>query len=135
MVSALGSVYMDQSDASGFNILAMIGLLDKRSLHHSRTFPNEDTKLIMVTTTDISKKLEAAFHATYVQVDDQSDGCGNKFSVILVSAAFEGQALLQRQRAVNEVLKEEMATIHALQMKTWTPAQFEQKKSQHSGEN
>ncbi|ETV81183.1 hypothetical protein H257_05769 [Aphanomyces astaci] len=89
----------------------------------------------MVTTDDISTKLEAAFQATFVQVEDNSDGCGNKFSVIVVSNAFEGQGLLQRQRAVNEVLKDEMATIHALQMKTWTPAQFEQKKSQPSGEN
>ncbi|CAK4142614.1 unnamed protein product [Aphanomyces euteiches] len=90
---------------------------------------------VMVTSNDLSKKLEEAFNATYVQVEDNSDGCGNKFSVIVVSAAFEGQGLLQRQRAVNEVLRDEMATIHALQMKTWTPAQFEQKKSQGSAEN
>ncbi|RLN55054.1 hypothetical protein BBJ28_00004332 [Nothophytophthora sp. Chile5] len=56
-----------------------------------------------------------------------------------------GQSLLERQRRVNDCLKEEMTRIHALQMKTWTPAQYEQKtqqklpttaaNSQSSGEN
>ena len=40
-----------------------------------------------------------------------------------------GMGLLDRQRAVNTCLAEEMKIIHALQMKTWTPSQFEQKKS------
>jgi hypothetical protein len=34
---------------------------------------------------------------------------------------------LERQRSVNDCLKEEMTRIHALQMKTWTRAQYEQK--------
>jgi stress-induced morphogen len=41
-----------------------------------------------------------------------------------------GQSLLERQRRVNECLKEEMTRIHALQMKTWTPAQYAQKTQQ-----
>ncbi|OQR96202.1 hypothetical protein ACHHYP_16540 [Achlya hypogyna] len=88
----------------------------------------------MVTPAEISQKLESALQVTYVQVEDNSDGCGTKFSIIVVSPLFEGMGLLQRQRAVNDALKEEMSSIHALQMKTWTPAQFEQKKSQQSGE-
>ncbi|KDO31412.1 hypothetical protein SPRG_04027 [Saprolegnia parasitica CBS 223.65] len=82
----------------------------------------------MVTTAELSAKLEAALQVTYIQVEDNSDGCGTKFSVIVVSPLFEGMGLLQRQRAVNEALKEEMTSIHALQMKTWTPAQFEQRR-------
>lgn len=31
---------------------------------------------------------------------------------------------------MNECLKEEMTRIHALQMKTWTPAQYAQKTQQ-----
>jgi stress-induced morphogen len=38
-------------------------------------------------------------------------------------------ALLDRQRHVNECLKDEMEQIHALQMKTWTVEQYEKKKS------
>jgi len=36
-----------------------------------------------------------------------------------------GQSLLQRQRLVNEVLKEEMTQIHALTQKCCTPEQWE----------
>lgn len=53
-----------------------------------------------------------------------------------------GQSLLERQRRVNDALKVEMTRIHALQMKTWTRAQYEQKTqktlpgaSQSAGEN
>ena len=46
-----------------------------------------------------------------------------------MSAAFEGVGLLERQRTVNDALKAEMDSIHALQMKTWTPAQYEKKKA------
>ena len=55
-------------------------------------------------------------------------GCGAKFFVCVVSATFQGMGLLDRQRMVNDALKEEMNSIHALQMKTWTPAQYEKKK-------
>jgi acid stress-induced BolA-like protein IbaG/YrbA len=41
-------------------------------------------------------------------------------------------ALLARQQKVNEILSEEIAQIHALQMKTWTAAQWETKKDQYS---
>lgn len=57
----------------------------------------------------------------HVEVTDMSDGCGSKFSAIIVSEKFDGQALLERQRAVNALLP--MDDIHAFQMKTWTPAQ------------
>jgi len=32
------------------------------------------------------------------EVQDESDGCGAKFSVIIVSDKFEGKPLLQRHR-------------------------------------
>ena len=77
--------------------------------------------------TALAAKLKAELDAEYVEVHDDSDGCGAKFNAIIVSAKFEGMMLLQRQRAVNAVLQEEMQTIHALTMKTWTPAQAQQK--------
>jgi len=46
----------------------------------------------------------------------------------VVSDKFEGVPLLKRHRMVNDVLVEEMKLIHALTMKTWTPAQYESKK-------
>ena len=61
-------------------------------------------------------------------VDETSCGCGLKFRCVIVSERFDGVALVERHRMVNDLLKEEMETIHALSMKTWTPQQYETKK-------
>ena len=58
---------------------------------------------------------------SHVEVMDESDGCGSKFTAIIVSTQFDGQGLLDRQRSVNALLP--MDEIHAFQMKTWTPEQ------------
>ena len=48
------------------------------------------------------------------------------FSIHVVSAAFEGQRLIQRHRLVNNVLKDELAgPVHALALSTKTPAEAE----------
>ncbi|XP_078040164.1 bolA-like protein 2 isoform X2 [Augochlora pura] len=77
----------------------------------------------------IKNKLTEGLNASYVEVIDQSDGCGAKFSVIVVSDAFEGKPLLQRHRLVNAVLEEELKTIHAFSQKTLTPEQWEKQRS------
>ncbi|GAB5356688.1 hypothetical protein AAMO2058_000311100 [Amorphochlora amoebiformis] len=61
-------------------------------------------------------------------VVDTSGGCGSAFELYLVTKAFDGVALLERHRMVQGLLKEEMKAIHALSMKTWTPAQWVKKK-------
>jgi len=38
--------------------------------------------------------------------------------------------LLDRHRMVNDTIKEQMKEIHALTLKTWTPEQWEQKKTE-----
>ena len=50
----------------------------------------------------------------------------------IVSAAFEGQRLLGRQRLVYATLGNRMATdeVHALSMKTYTPAEWAQQSGQ-----
>ncbi|OQS06064.1 hypothetical protein THRCLA_20450 [Thraustotheca clavata] len=58
----------------------------------------------MVTAAEIEAALIDGLNATYVQVEDDSDGCGSKFSVIVVSSLFEGMGLLQRQRADSKVV-------------------------------
>ena len=45
-----------------------------------------------------------------------------------------GMGLLQRQRAVNDAVKEQMSGVHALTMKTWTPAQWAAKQAETSGD-
>ena len=75
-----------------------------------------------------AKLLQSALQPIVVEITDTSDGCGSKFEAIVVSASFDGMGLLDRQRAVNDVIAAEMETIHAFSMKTWTPAQYEKKK-------
>ena len=61
---------------------------------------------------------------------DQSDGCGGKFDVVVVSGQFSGKPLLARHRLVQAALQEELKTIHAFSQKTLTPEQWEEKQKQ-----
>jgi stress-induced morphogen len=61
----------------------------------------------------------------YVKAEDQSGGCGAKYEVTIVSASFEGKALVMQHRTVHQCLTEEMKDIHALTLKTFTPARWE----------
>ncbi|XP_053984449.1 bolA-like protein 2 isoform X2 [Hylaeus anthracinus] len=77
----------------------------------------------------IKNKLIEGLNASHVEVVDQSDGCGDKFSVLIVSDAFDGKPLLQRHRLVNAVLEEELKTIHAFSQKTLTPEQWNKQRN------
>jgi len=75
----------------------------------------------------LKEKLEQELDPLHCEVTDESSGCGGKFSLVVVSAKFEGVALLARHRMVNKILEEELKTIHALTIKSWTPAQWQEK--------
>ncbi|XP_037915897.1 bolA-like protein 2 [Hermetia illucens] len=72
----------------------------------------------------LKQKLTEKLEATHVEVIDESDGCGGKFSALVVSPQFEGKTLIQRHRLVNSALSEELKTIHAFSQKTFTPKQW-----------
>lgn len=81
----------------------------------------------------MTTKLKAALEAESVNVVDTSGGCGAAFEVEIVSPQFEGKTLLARHRLVNDTLKEEMASIHALSIKKCqTPAQAAQALAQQA---
>nr|KAF7434966.1 hypothetical protein H0235_003157 [Vespula pensylvanica] len=63
------------------------------------------------------------------EVTDLSDGCGAKFSVVVISDIFEGKPLLQRHRLVNSALEEELKTIHAFSQKTLTSEQWKKQQT------
>ena len=65
------------------------------------------------------------------EVEDESDGCGAKISVIIVSEEFSGKRTLQRHKSVHSVLREEMPKIHAFSQKTYTPKEWEEKQKQN----
>lgn len=83
----------------------------------------------------IKNKLMKELNASHVEVIDESDGCGAKFSVTIVSSAFEGKSLIHRHRSVHSVLEEELKTIHAFKQKTLTPAEWEKKEMIKSSTN
>ncbi|KAJ0173319.1 hypothetical protein K1T71_011495 [Dendrolimus kikuchii] len=62
-----------------------------------------------------------------LEVTDESDGCGAKFSVLIVSDKFNGKPLLARHRLVNSVLQEELKSIHAFTQKPLTVEQWKAK--------
>ncbi|ALC41605.1 CG33672, partial [Drosophila busckii] len=78
----------------------------------------------------LEDKLRQELQATHVEVYDDSDGCGGKFSVIIVSNVFEGKSLLQKHRLVNTTLAEELKKIHAFSQKSYTPKEWEEKVQQ-----
>ncbi|XP_077085751.1 bolA-like protein 2 [Siphateles boraxobius] len=79
----------------------------------------------------IREKLIAEIGAIHVDVEDTSPNrCAASFKVLVVSPQFEGKALLQRHRLVNNCLAEELKEIHAFEQKTLTPEQWEKQKAQ-----
>jgi stress-induced morphogen len=75
---------------------------------------------------------ESLLHPTVIDIVDLEQGScqGAKLHVTIVSdAAFAGKPLLQRHRLVNECLAALLAdgTIHALQLKTYTQSQYDDK--------
>lgn len=56
-------------------------------------------------------------------MDGQAGG-ESHFNITVVSAAFEGQGRVQRQRAINDLLREELAgPVHALSIRALTPGE------------
>ncbi len=80
----------------------------------------------------IEARLREAFQPEYLEILNESHmhsgpATESHFKVVLVSAAFEGMKLIQRHRAVNEVLKDLLAQFHALALHTYTPQEWAQK--------
>ncbi|KAN0142183.1 bola-like protein [Lactarius tabidus] len=77
-----------------------------------------------VTREELEATIRAKIQVTHVEVEDKSSGCGENFSVLIVSKEFEGKTTLARHKMVNEALKTQIAQIHAFTQKTLTPQQW-----------
>ncbi|KZV64639.1 bola-like protein [Peniophora sp. CONT] len=73
---------------------------------------------------EIERALREKLPIAHVEVVDESSGCGENYNVLIVSSAFEGKTTLARHRLVNELLKAEIAQMHAFTQKTLTPKQW-----------
>jgi BolA protein len=80
----------------------------------------------------IEKRIGAALAPEILEVKDESHlhaghagaraGGESHFRLLIVSSRFEGLSRVARQRAVNDILREELKErIHALAMRTLTP--------------
>jgi stress-induced morphogen len=80
----------------------------------------------MITPEEIKQTLETALPGSMVETRDLTGG-GDHWQVIIVSPAFEGKGLLEQHRMVNDALKGAMddERIHALALKTYSPAQWD----------
>lgn len=81
----------------------------------------------MIVQTSIEQKLLDHFDPEHLEVTNESgmhnvpNGSETHFKVLLVTSAFSGERLINRHRAVNKVLAEELASkIHALALHTYT---------------
>lgn len=79
----------------------------------------------------IEQKLQA-LAPQWLQVENESHmhhvpaNSETHFRVIMVSQAFEGQRLIDRQRHVHMLLQEELATsVHALGLRLFTPEEWQ----------
>ncbi|QDS78188.1 hypothetical protein FKW77_005523 [Venturia effusa] len=81
-----------------------------------------------VTSEALSSKLTETLKASHVEIVDQSGGCGQMFSAVIVSPQFATKkTTLSRHRLVNAALKDEIAVIHAWTPKCYTPAEWEKR--------
>lgn len=80
----------------------------------------------MITAEEIKATLAQALPVSLVETQDLTGG-GDHWQLIVVSPAFEGKGLIDQHRMVNEALKVPMGDqrIHALSLKTFSPAQWE----------
>ena len=76
---------------------------------------------------EIKALLEANLTLDQLQVE----GDGSHYSVIAVGAVFEELSRVKRQQAISKLLAEKVSdgSIHALSIKTYTPAEWEKAKN------
>ncbi|QDK37179.1 BolA family transcriptional regulator [Bdellovibrio sp. NC01] len=82
----------------------------------------------------IREIIEGSLHPTLLEIENESHmhsgpGSETHFKVLVVAPAFEGKSRIDRQRMVNDLLKNEMQTgLHALTQRALTPQEFENQK-------
>lgn len=84
----------------------------------------------------IFERLTEALSPQHLEVENESHlhsvpvNSETHFKVLVVSAEFEGQSRIERQRRVNELLKEELRTgLHALTQRALTPQEWQRQKT------
>ncbi|KAJ6621399.1 bola-like protein [Mycena sp. CBHHK59/15] len=78
-----------------------------------------------INTPDLEVAIRKSLNCAHIEIEDQSNGCGENYAIVLVSEDFEGKSTLARHRWINQLLKDEIAQMHAFSQKTFTPKQYQ----------
>ncbi|KYG62870.1 transcriptional regulator BolA [Bdellovibrio bacteriovorus] len=86
--------------------------------------------------TRLNDILSKALVPIHMEIENESfmhsvpPGSETHFKVLVVSEKFTGKSRIDRQRMINELLKEELQSgLHALTQKTLTPEEWEKQKT------
>ncbi len=84
----------------------------------------------------IEKTLQQALLPSYLEVHNEThkhnvpEDAESHYKVTIVSGQFDGLPLIQRQRQVNTLLKDEFSSgVHALALHTFTPDEWRDRKA------
>ncbi len=83
-----------------------------------------------MTLDDIKKRIEAAVpNSTAHILDPMNDG--QHLQALVISPAFEGLPVFKQQQMVMGAIKDIFQTVHAIGLKTFTPAKWQEVKNQY----
>ncbi|KAG9197720.1 hypothetical protein G6514_001111 [Epicoccum nigrum] len=66
----------------------------------------------------IFNKIRGELEPTKLEVQDISGGCGSMYAIEIESPKFKGLTVIKQHKMVNQVLKEEIAQWHGVQLRT-----------------
>lgn len=81
----------------------------------------------------IAEEVKASLLSVLPECELTVEGEGSHFDITVVAAVFDGLSSLKRQQLVYSGINEYIAdgSIHAVNMKLYTPEQWRQQKSEH----
>lgn len=90
-------------------------------------------RIYMTIQHQIESKITSALNPSLLQIENESSqhraqmGGESHFKILIVSAHFEGQGRVARQRDVHQLLSHELAHgVHALSLRLMTPQEWQQ---------
>lgn len=77
----------------------------------------------IITPDELETKIREGLNGNleFIKAVDQSDGCGAKFEIEIISSEFKGKPLLAQHRLIHKIIATEREHIHALTLKTKAP--------------
>ena len=80
---------------------------------------------------EMQKRIETAIPGASARVE----GADRHFSAVVVAPAFEGRSRVEQHQMIYALFRDEMASeeVHALALKTYTPAEWEKERAHVAG--